>query len=84
MKKIFTEEEVIKTIVDELSLMLGLPAEAIDTGISFETYRLNSIHAMQLLDELEEKFNIEISPLWIWEFPTISSFAKQVVAALNR
>ena len=78
MKKIFTEEEVIKTIVDELSLMLGLPAEAI------ETYRLNSIHAMQLLDELEEKFNIEISPLWIWEFPTISSFAKQVVAALNR
>ncbi len=84
MKKLFTEEEVVKAIVDELALMLGLPAEAINPNQSFETYRLNSIHAMQLLDELEGKFHIELSPLWIWEFPTISLFAKQVVAELNR
>lgn len=84
MKKLFTEEEVIKTIVDELTLMLGLPAEAIHPEAPFETYRLNSIHAMQLLDELEAEFNIELSPLWIWEFPTIAQFAKQVVKELNR
>ena len=73
-----TEEELISFCREELSQMMGVAPESIDINTSFEALRLNSIHAMQMLDELEDRLNISISPIIFWENPTLSSFCKTI------
>lgn len=83
MQKILSEPELIVFCRDELSQMMGVPAESIDVNASFEDLRLNSIHAMQMLDELEDRLNISISPIIFWENPTLTSFCKAIAEQLK-
>jgi acyl carrier protein len=78
MKKQLTEEELILFCREELSQMMGVSPESIDVHVNFEDLRLNSIHAMQMLDELEDRLNITISPIVFWENPTLSAFCKYI------
>lgn len=78
MQTKLTEEELISFCREELSQMMGVKPESIDANTNFEELRLNSIHAMQMLDELEDRLNISISPIVFWENPTLSSFCKTI------
>lgn len=78
MKKRFSEDELIAFCREELGMMLGVPPESIRTDSSFEDLRLNSIHAMQMLDELEDRLGITISPIIFWENPTLAAFCKSI------
>lgn len=83
MQKILSEEDLILFCREELSQMMGVPPESIDVNDNFEALRLNSIHAMQMLDELEDRLNISISPIVFWENPTLSSFCKSIAAQIK-
>lgn len=78
MGKKISEEELIKFCREELGMMLGVPPESISLEANFEDLRLNSIHAMQMLDELEDRFNTSVSPILFWENPTLASFCKTI------
>lgn len=83
MQKELSEQELISFCREELSQMMGIPPESIDINTSFEDLRLNSIHAMQMLDELEDRLNISISPIIFWENPTIASFCKTIAQQIK-
>jgi acyl carrier protein len=78
MAKKFSEEQLIVFCREELAMMMGVAPETIRTDANFEDLRLNSIHAMQLLDELEDRLGISISPILFWENPTLSAFCKSI------
>lgn len=78
MQKLLTEEDLIVFCREELSHMLGVTPESINMNANFEDLRLNSIHAMQMLDELEDRLGITISPIVFWENPTLSDFCKHI------
>jgi acyl carrier protein len=78
MKKQFSEDELIAFCREELGMMMGVPPESISVDASFEDLRLNSIHAMQMLDELEDRLGISISPIIFWENPTLAAFCKSI------
>ena len=78
MRKKLSEEELIAFCREELGMMMGVPPESIGVNASFEDLRLNSIHAMQMLDELEDRLGISISPLIFWENPTLAAFCKSI------
>lgn len=83
MQKELSEQELISFCREELSQMMGVSPESIDIHTSFEDLRLNSIHAMQMLDELEDRLNISISPIIFWENPTIASFCKTIAQQIK-
>lgn len=83
MQKLVTEEELISFCREELSMMMGVTSESIDIHANFEDLRLNSIHAMQMLDELEDRLGIAISPIVFWENPTLSAFCKHIASQLK-
>ena len=83
MQQPLTEEELISFCREELSQMMGVTPESIDINANFEDLRLNSIHAMQMLDELEDRLGIAISPIVFWENPTLSSFCKNIFSQLK-
>lgn len=78
MNKKISEEELIAFCRQELGMMLGVTPESISLDANFEDLRLNSIHAMQLLDELEDRFNTSVSPILFWENPTLAKFCKTI------
>lgn len=83
MIKQFTEDELISFCREELAQMMGVEPESIDVNANFETLRLNSIHAMQMLDELEDRLNISISPIVFWDNPSLSAFCKYIALQLK-
>ncbi len=83
MSQLVTEEELISFCREELSMMTGVAPELIHDDIRFEDLRLNSIHAMQMLDELEDRINLSISPITFWENPTLSSFCKYMALQIK-
>lgn len=80
MGQLLTEEELILFCRQELSQMTGVAPELIHEDTSFEDLRLNSIHAMQMLDELEDRLHISISPIVFWENPTLHAFCKYIAS----
>lgn len=78
MTEKFSEEQLIAFCREELALMMGVTPESISIDANFEDLRLNSIHAMQMLDELEDRLGISISPIIFWENPTLASFCKTI------
>ncbi len=83
MAQLVTEEELISFCREELSMMTGVAPELIHDDIRFDDLRLNSIHAMQMLDELEDRTNLSINPIVFWENPTLSSFCKYIALRIK-
>ena len=83
MQKVLSERELIAFCREELAQMMGVAPESVDENASFEDLRLNSIHAMQMLDELEDRLNISISPIIFWENPTLASFCKTIATQIK-
>lgn len=83
MAKKFSEEELLAFCREELANMMGVKAETISIHASFEDLRLNSIHAMQMLDELEDRLGIVISPIIFWENPTLAAFCKTIASQIK-
>jgi acyl carrier protein len=54
---------------------LGLPAETIDPAEPMASYGLDSVRAIILLADVEERLGREIDPNALWEFPTVEAFA---------
>lgn len=73
-----SEDEILKYCKQELSLMLGTPISEIANDASFESLRLNSLHAMQLMDELEDQLSVSLSPVIFWEYPTLKLFCHHI------
>jgi acyl carrier protein len=54
---------------------LNLPPGSIDPDEPLSTYGLDSIKAITLITEAEERIGHELDPNALWDFPTVTSFA---------
>ncbi|UII31749.1 acyl carrier protein [Fulvivirga ulvae] len=65
MKKVIAEET-------------RMPNPAIDENLSFHQFGLDSISSIYLLEKVENEYDITISPLYFWDYPTINLLAEQI------
>jgi|SwirhisoilCB1_FD_contig_31_15183478_length_442_multi_3_in_0_out_0_1 acyl carrier protein len=54
---------------------LRLPAGSIDPDQPMSAYGLDSVRAITLITEAEERVGCELDPNALWEFPTVAAFA---------
>ena len=59
----------------EISAETGILLEEIDESATFFDLGLNSISAVFVLDVLEKKLNVEMNPLFFWDYPTLELLA---------
>jgi len=71
-------EQVRVWLTDWLADRENLPAEAVDLNRPFGEYGLDSITALQLGSELEERLNIRLTPVVAWKYPTPAMLARHV------
>jgi acyl carrier protein len=70
-------------LIELVAKTVNRPAHEIRVEVSFPDLGMDSLAAMFLLDDLEQKLKIEINPLLFWEYPTIRTFAEALLRQIE-
>jgi acyl carrier protein len=73
-----TQEQVTARIKAEISRETGLAISEIDDGATFYSLGLDSVSSVYILDKLEKQLNVEMNPLFFWDYPTVGLFAEYI------
>ena len=55
-----------------------IPDTSIDEDMSFHQFGLDSISSIYLLEKVENEYDVTISPLYFWDYPTLRLLASQI------
>jgi acyl carrier protein len=70
-----TKEQIIEILKGEIARESGLPLEDIHDEADFFSLGLDSISCIYVLDRVEKKINIEMNPIFFFDFPTVHLLA---------
>lgn len=73
-----TKQEILNTLKEEIAREAGVPVAGIDEEASFYSLGLDSISAIFVLDEVEKRLNIEMNPMFFWDYPTVRLLADHI------
>ena len=76
-----SEQEIKDWLIDRLARELKISAGSVGTTRSFVSYGLNSVQVVSLSGELELWLDREISPMLLWDHPTIEQLAQHLADA---
>ena len=69
-------------LAEQVAGQLCIEADDVDTRSPFHSYGLDSVQAMAIATQGKQRFGLEISPLVIWNCPTIDSLSAHIVEEL--
>ena len=55
------------------------PAEEIDPDLPLSEYGLDSVYALSLCAEIEDRYGIEVEPTLMWDHPAIGPLAEALM-----
>jgi len=70
-----SQEEIIMIIKSEMSVITKQDVDSIDEETNLLKIGISSIEALKLINRIKKKLNVDISPVALFEFKTISAFA---------
>ncbi|HCC36033.1 MAG TPA: acyl carrier protein [Ruminococcaceae bacterium] len=70
------ESEIIVFIKNEIALMLECKPGDIDEDANFLKLGLTSVQALKVINRMRKALNVNISPVALFEYKTISEFAE--------
>ena len=79
-----TKAEVLQLLKTEIASETGISVSEIEDSASFFELGLNSISAVFILDILEKKLDIEMNPLFFWDYPTVELLAEYIATLPNK
>ncbi|WP_266159890.1 PfaD family polyunsaturated fatty acid/polyketide biosynthesis protein [Dyella silvatica] len=65
-------------LMEQIAKEAGVSIEDIDPRRTFESYALDSAHALLLLSQLEQRLSLKLSPTLVWNYPTIEKLAARL------
>jgi acyl carrier protein len=72
--KSITKSELTEFLKKQVVLECGVPYDEVDINKEFVDFRMDSVSAVFIMDRLEKYLEVELSPLYFWDNPTIDSF----------
>lgn len=75
-----TENELIGFLINRIANEQGLSTDEINIHTEFINFGIDSIKAISILDDLEKFADIEINPIYLWDYPTIASISNAVAS----
>lgn len=76
-------EDIQRFLIDELARRMEVDSEFIDPRQPLERYGLDSLHAIRLAVELEERIGRKLPTTLLWDYPTIESLAHYLAGDLQ-
>ncbi|TQM79935.1 acyl carrier protein [Saccharothrix saharensis] len=60
-------------LVDTVAGYLKLPPSQVGTDVTLRSLGLDSVHAMALCVDIEDRWGVLVEPTLAWDFPTIDT-----------
>ena len=73
-----TKTEITTILKAEIAKESGMKPEEIKDDSPFHALRLDSISAVFVLDEVGRQINMELNPLFFWDYPTVELLAQHI------
>ena len=70
-----TREEIATWLTERVAYFLERPPAEIDPGVELVELGLDSVYALTLCGDIEDRFDLEVDPTIVWDHPTIRSLA---------
>lgn len=70
------KDEILKQIKKELAVVLETTPDEIDEDENFMHLGISSIQALKVINTMRRKLDVEISPVALFEYKTLSDFAE--------
>jgi acyl carrier protein len=78
-------EELLRAwLVDAVAGYLALPPSQVGTEVKLRSLGLDSVHAMGLCVDIEERWGILVEPTLAWDFPTIDTIVAHLCGRIDR
>jgi acyl carrier protein len=71
-------------LVDAVAGYLALPPSQVGTAVKLRSLGLDSVHAMGLCVDIEERWGILVEPTLAWDFPTIDAIVAYLGGQIDR
>lgn len=78
-----SQGEIQDMIKDVISDELSVDPTTLDTDQSFHNLGLDSLDSIFLLSKMEERLNIHIDSMSVYDHPTIHSFSEYLASQLS-
>ncbi len=78
MRRMKTKADILNVLKEQLAGQTGLSVPEIEDDATFYSLGLDSVSAVYLLDRLEKKLQIEMNPLFFWDYPTVAQLAEHL------
>jgi len=73
---------ILRWLTARLASYLEVSAAAIDPMRPLAEMGVDSVHAVSLVGDVEEHFDIDVDQIMIFDYPTLSHIAEYIVAAV--
>ena len=70
-------------IAEQVGAYIGVEADDVDVDTPFSQYGISSVQAMAIAQDGKARFGIEISPLAMWNAPTIALLSEHIADQFN-
>lgn len=71
-------------LVDAVAGYLGLLPSQVGTDVKLRSLGLDSVHAMGLCVDIEERWGVLVEPTLAWDFPTIDAIVAHLGPEVGR
>lgn len=73
--KTYTAEDILSEVIRLIELTLKVPADQVDIDANFETFGINSLIVMELMENIEKEFDVTLTPAQFSNVDTVRSLA---------
>jgi acyl carrier protein len=74
---------VLRWLTTQLASHLEVPATSIDVMVPLAEMGVDSVHALSLVGEVEMRFDIDVDPTMIFDYPTLARIAEFISIAVD-
>jgi acyl carrier protein len=74
---------ILGWLTTQLGSYLEIPATAINPMIPLAEMGVDSVHAISLVGDIEARFDIDVDPTLIFDYPTLSHIAEFIDTAVT-
>ncbi|MBB5957317.1 acyl carrier protein [Saccharothrix tamanrassetensis] len=79
-----SDESLRAWLVDAVAGYLELPPSQVGTEVALRSLGFDSVHAMGLCVDIEERWGVLVEPTLAWDFPTIDTIVTHLAPQIDR
>jgi acyl carrier protein len=73
---------ILRWLTAQLASYLEVPTTAIEAMVPLAEMGVDSVHAVSLVGDVEERFDIDVDPTMIFDYPTLAHIAEYIDEAV--